>query len=176
MGDDMAKKKEGDAEPRAPVKVLLVEQVAHINWAEPEKYDFFDTPQEIRDLLVPAYLDWSYETYRHEMWTKHKKRISQNHFAIRTIGIDAQSFSMYKTGLRFPSMPNADLLAEYFGTIIYDICGYNRRMPHDRMLYELSDIWDKLDEKMRKELLERANNYIDNKSTNVTDAAVAASA
>ena len=158
---------------KEPTKILTSEQVGSINWAEPEKYDFFDTPQEVRDLLVPSFLDWSYESYWHEMWTKYKKRISQNHFAIRTIGIDAQSFSMYKNGLRFPSMPNADLLAEYFGTIIYDLCGYNRRMPHDKMLYHLSDVWDKLDDRMRAELLERANNYVDNKGAAIEATATA---
>jgi DNA-binding XRE family transcriptional regulator len=156
----MAKKQEEGS--REPVKVLLKEQVEKVNWAEPEKYDFFDTPHEIRELLVPSFLSWAYETYRREMYDKHNKQISQNHFAVRTIGIDAQTFSMYKNGLRYPSMQNADLLAEYFGTIIYDVCGFNRRMPHDRFLYSMSDIWDKLDERMRKELLERANNYVDN--------------
>ena len=157
----MAKKDKQD--PAAPIRVLLAEQVEYINWGEPEKYDFFDTPREVREHLVPAYLSWAYENYRREMYDKFKKNISQNHYAMKTIGIDAQSFSLYKSGTRFPSMPNADILAAYFGALFYDICGYARRMPHEKSLYKLSDIWPQLEDKEKAELLERANNYRDNK-------------
>src|SRR5574340_725514 len=148
----MAKKKEQPQEG-APVKILTLDQIGAIKWGEYEKYDFFDTPQEVRAVLVPAYLDWAYETYRREMWDKYKKRISQNHYALKTIGIDAQTFSMYKNGLRFPSMQNADIFAAFYGAIFYDICGYTRRLPRDRMLYQLADVWGKLDDRMQAELL-----------------------
>ena len=160
----MAKEKKIQGKER--IKVLLAEQVDTINWAEPELYDFFDTPQEVRTQIVPAFLDYAIETYRHELWSKYKKRISQNGFAIKTVGIDPQTLSMYKTGSRFPSQPNADVLAAFFGDIIYDLTGYNRRMPRDRYLHELADMWgnpNQLDDRDKAELMERAKNLSLNK-------------
>src|SRR5574340_192115 len=148
-----------------PLKILLEDQIDLIDWSEPEKYNFRDTPMEVRKKLVPVFLDYQYEAYRREHWDRWRRRVSQNSYAMNTIGIDAQSFSMYKNGLRFPSMENADTFAAYYGDIFYDICGYTRRMPQDKMLYQLADVWSRLDDRMKAELLERANNFIDNKET-----------
>lgn len=87
----MTKKK--DEKDNTKQKVLEPSQVKGIDWGEPDIYDFFTSPQEVRKLAIASFISWKWEHYRRYMWDEHRKVISQNSYATKTVGINAQLFS-----------------------------------------------------------------------------------
>lgn len=143
-------------------RVMTLEDAKAINWAKPEKYDFTGTPEMLRRIVVGSFVEQAYEHYRHENVINYGRQVSQNNYATNMIGIDNVAFSLIKNGHKLPTVEQADVLAAFYGPIIWDLCGYSRRMPKDRMLYQLADLWPKLSDRAQAEMLERARNLFDN--------------
>lgn len=144
------------------VRVMTIEDVRAIDWGTPDKYDFSGTPEMARRAVVGSYVENHYEHYRHDHAINYGRQISQNNYATNLIGIDNVAFSLIKNGHKLPSVEQADVLAAFYGPIIWDLCGYSRRMPKDKMLYDMADLWPKLSDRAQAELFERARNLYDN--------------
>jgi len=154
----MAKKTQDDTR----TKILYLDQIKEVDWGAVDKYDFSMTPDTVRKATMSSYLTHQYEAYRADNLKEHGKVVSQNNYATNVIGIDNVAFSVLKNGHKLPQVEQADILAAYYGPVVWDICGYSRRMPQDKMLYVIADIWPHLSDRARAELLERTRNLYDN--------------
>ena len=144
------------------VMILDAEGVKEIDWQHPEVYNFTATPDFVRRLLVGSFIREQYEHYRGRHLRQTDRTISQNNYATNIVGIDHVAFSLIKNGHNLPSYEQADVMAAFYGPIIWDMCGYSRRMPVDKKLYKIADLWPKLSERAQAEILERSLNLYDN--------------
>ena len=154
---------------RGGKKMILTEKdLAELDYTKIDtKYDFTDTPDNLRYKVLGGFLAFSYLEEYNKYFKATKKSLSQNMYARRMLNISPMGFSTYKNGERMPTGENLDNLAARLGVIVYDIVGVPRRMPKDKGLRELADIWTQISDQERRELLERAKNYVDNQ-TNIT--------
>lgn len=151
---------------RGGKKLILTEKdLAELDYTKIDtKYDFTDTPDNLRYKVLGGFLAFSYLEEYNKYYKATKKSLSQNMYARRMLNISPMGFSTYKNGERMPTGENLDSIADRLGVVVYDIVGVPRRMPRDRGLRDLADIWTKISEGERRELLERAKNFLDNKS------------
>lgn len=144
------------------IQILDAEDVKLIEWSHPELYDFSVAPEIVRRVLVGAFVGQAYEHYRHDHVKKYSRTVTQNNYATNILGIDPVAFSLIKNGYKLPSVEQADVMSKFYGPVIWDVCGYSRRMPLDKLLYAIADLWPKLSDKAQNELIERARNLYDN--------------
>lgn len=70
------------------------------------------------------------------------------------MGIRNTNLSQYINDNRRPDVEMADILATRLGPVVYDLLGYPRKMPKDKLLYWIADHWHELTEDEQKEILE----------------------
>lgn len=85
---------------------------------------------------------------------------SQNEFA-KWLNVPPTSLSMWVNDVRVPSDEAVHSMADKLGVEVYDKLNLPRRLPRNRLLLKIVDIWDRLDEQGQKELAERAKNIME---------------
>ncbi|HWQ03913.1 MAG TPA: hypothetical protein VN452_01010 [Longilinea sp.] len=165
----------GKTDEKAPRKIRTESDIQSIEWlvvtgtrglidTATMNIDFRDVPDSLRPELLSSLLTDGYERARRNGLTNTShKPISQNSFALHNVRIDNQLYSAYKNMTRQPSGDNIDRLANYFGDVVYDILDVPRRIPKDWRLARIAEIWPRISEHSRSELLEKAENYLINK-------------
>lgn len=138
--------------------ILSEEDIEKINWDDIGNYDFSKTPDKLRNKLLGDFLAYSYAQEYYKYFKQTKKPLSQNKYAREMLNITPMGLSTYKSGDRMPTVENLDNIAKHLGPIIYDICGVSRRMPSELLFEELAEIWTKLDENQKNEVIDFANN------------------
>lgn len=76
---------------------------------------------------------------------------SQAEFA-RWLDIPTSSLSVWMNDYRLPTGESVDKLADKLGVEVYDRLGLARKMPRNKKLYYLAEIWSKLPEEKQDEL------------------------
>lgn len=142
-------------------KMILTEKdIEFMDYSIIDHYDFSNTPNELRNIILGNYLSHCYLEEYNKYYKKTRKSLSQNMYAQKVLKISPMGFSTYKNGERIPTGENLDNLANHLGLVIYDILGLPWRIPDDKELKKLVEIWPKLLDHEKKEILVMINNFV----------------
>jgi len=103
------------------------------------------------DFLVQKYREW---TMGKNAPPAVKGSIaSQADFALY-LGIDPTALSYFINGRRYCSEESATKIANRLGSRVYDLLGYNRKLPDDPILRKIMDEAEDADQQGRREILD----------------------
>ena len=138
--------------------ILSEKEVEHMDFSIIDHYDFSSTPNELRHIILGHYLSHCYLEEYNKHFRKTRKSLSQNMYAKKVLKISPMGFSTYKNGERIPQGENLEKLANQLGYVIYDILGVQWRIPDDKELKILVEMWPRLLDHEKKEILKIINN------------------
>jgi hypothetical protein len=142
-------------------KLILTENdIKLIDYSIIDHYDFSGTPNKLRNIILGNYLAHCYLEEYNRHYKKTRKSLSQNMYAQKVLKISPMGFSTYKNGERIPTGENLENLANHLGLVIYDILGLPWRIPDDKELKKLVEMWPRLLDHEKKEILKIIINFI----------------
>jgi hypothetical protein len=74
------------------------------------------------------------------------------------LGVPTTSLSMWINDVRLPQGENVDKLADKLGVVVYDVLSLPRRMPKNKKLALIAEMWNRLPEHLQDEWYEIAKN------------------